>query len=343
MNLLHEKRGQRIVSLAAAVGMALGLWIGANTARGAGPPEASEAMVLVAVNEGFVLAGVQTNDAAVSLSRTGSEFWLRVQTGHKAPWPGITLCAPDGHWNLAPYHAVRIPVRNSGTNRVAVFCRVDNPGADGTKNCLTGQVSLEPGLTGALEVELKRTSEQQLGGKLFGMRGYPVVWGGPGTINPSNVTQLVVFVNKPGEPHAFDLGTVRAVGSYVAPTAFISDADPFLPFIDTFGQYRHKDWPGKTHSVDELRTTRKQPRWPHTPDRRTGTSSAAGLADRNWKPRASSTQQSTKTAGGWWTPKAACSGLTVSTVFACSTPPRSTSGKAGSKISPAKARTWPAT
>lgn len=35
-----------------------------------------------------------------------------------------------------------------------------------------------------------------------------------------------------------------------------NDAARFFPFIDTLGQYKHKDWPGKTHSVAELATNR---------------------------------------------------------------------------------------
>ena len=31
-----------------------------------------------------------------------------------------------------------------------------------------------------------------------------------------------------------------------------------FPLIDTFGQYRHKDWPGKVHSVEELRQRKEQ-------------------------------------------------------------------------------------
>jgi hypothetical protein len=32
----------------------------------------------------------------------------------------------------------------------------------------------------------------------------------------------------------------------------------FFPFIDTFGQYIHKDWPGKTHSVEDMANYRKE-------------------------------------------------------------------------------------
>jgi hypothetical protein len=37
-----------------------------------------------------------------------------------------------------------------------------------------------------------------------------------------------------------------------------SKARPFFPFIDTFGQYKHADWPGKTRSLDDLLRRREQ-------------------------------------------------------------------------------------
>ena len=54
------------------------------------------------------------------------------------------------------------------------------------------------------------------------------------------------------------ISDVRAIGKYTAPTASVSDADPYFPFIDAFGQYRHKDWPGKVKSVEDLASRRDQ-------------------------------------------------------------------------------------
>lgn len=193
-----------------------------------------------------------TNDASVRMLKRGDEACLFVETGNREQWPGVTFIAPNGSWDLSAYHWVVVSVRNAGTDRVTLFCRVDNPGADGSKNCVTGQVTLDPGVAGMIRVELKRTSEDKLGGKLFGMRGYPVVWGGPGTVNASNITQLLVFVSRPKTSHKFEIGPIKAMDRYTPPTAFVSDAEPFFPFIDTFGQYKHKDWPGKVKSVDDL-------------------------------------------------------------------------------------------
>ena len=147
-------------------------------------------------------------------------------------------------------------MKNAGPTRATLNCRVDNPGADGTKNCVNGAVTLGPGQFGTLQVPLRRTSDDTLGGKLFGMRGYPAATGGPGTIAPATITQILLFVNQPQESCVFEVGDLRATGTHTAPSACSGDAEPFSPFMDTFGQYKHKDWPGKTRSLAELRQRR---------------------------------------------------------------------------------------
>ena len=197
-------------------------------------------------------------DAAVSPVSSAAGSALRVATGHREPWPGVTLKAPPGHWDLSPFAQVAVDLKNVGTNTVTVSCRVDNPGADGTDHCVTGSLKLAPNEAGTLKVLLKRTSDDKLDGKLFGMRGYPVKNGGPGTVAAENITQLLLFVSKPSADHVFEVATIRAAGVYTPPTAFVSDADPFFPFIDTFGQYRHKAWPGKLASAGDFAVRREQ-------------------------------------------------------------------------------------
>lgn len=216
------------------------------------PPELS---LFVALNPDS--GSTKTADASVtkSLSSNGMAA-LRVASGHKAEWPGITLPVPNGHWDLSPYGQIVISAKNVGTNSVTINCRVDNPGADGQEHCVNGNVTLTPGQEGRLYVELKRTSYDQLDGKLFGMKGYPVKLGGPGTVDPANVTQLLLFAAKPAEDHVFEVSDIRAVDTYVPQTAWTSDATPFFPFIDTFGQYSHKDWPGKTESLPDMTAKR---------------------------------------------------------------------------------------
>jgi len=213
---------------------------------------AAAEFVLIDFKDRFSPAQLRTNDATARVARAANGAVLQVNFGRRETWPGVTLLAPDGRWNVAAFAHVLVPLRNTGSNEVRVSCRVDNPGANGVENCVTESLALKPGASGVLKVELKRTAGDRLGGKLFGMRGYPVSTGGKGTVNASNITQLLLFVNKPSTAHRLEVGTIRASGTYVPPTAWVTDAEPFLPLIDTFGQYRHKDWPGKVHSLAEL-------------------------------------------------------------------------------------------
>lgn len=212
---------------------------------------------LVNFDQAFDLKRVACSDASVAIVRTNGSSSLRITTGQQQPWPGVTLPAPDGRWDLSPFAQVVLQVKNVGPNRGTLNCRVDNPGADGTKNCVNGSLTLNPGQSDTLRVTLRRTSDDQLGGKLFGLRGYPVSAGGPGTVNTSNITQIVLFVSQPKEGYSFEVDDLRAIGEHTPPTAWAKDADPFFPFIDSFGQYKHKDWPGKVHSAVELQHRRE--------------------------------------------------------------------------------------
>ena len=213
--------------------------------------------ILFDFTRGLNVSKIAATDATVSAIESGANASLRVATGHSQPWPGITLPAPGGQWDLSAYAQVALTLSNIGTNPVTVFCRVDNTGADGTDHCVTHSLAVPPGQTDSLLVPLTRTADDKLGGKLFGMRGYPAGPSGPGCIDPRRITQLLVFVSQPSADHLFGIQYIRATGSYQPPTARVTDADPFFPFIGAFGQYRHKDWPGKVKSVADLKARRE--------------------------------------------------------------------------------------
>lgn len=190
----------------------------------------------------FQTSTVATSDARVSLVEGDR---LRIETGHEAPWPGVTLKAPDGRWDLSGYETIEFEVANRGDRSVTVNCRVDNPGADGTNHCATDNVTVAPGASETLTVRVFPVPwrlDAPL--ELVGMRSAPTH---AGKLDPSNVTQLVIFVNQPKHNHTFEIGHICASGCIE-----MLDASTFLPFIDTFGQYIHKNWPGKTHSTEDL-------------------------------------------------------------------------------------------
>lgn len=191
----------------------------------------------------FDRGALETTDASAEVSGPGR---LLIRTGTSARWPTVAIRAPGGKWDLGSKLYVLASVTLKSSEPAQVYCRVDNPGADGRANCVTGDVRLSPGDTATLRVPLAETPwrlPRDLG--LVGMRAAP---GPPGRLDPRNVTRILFFVSSPRTAHAFEVSDVIAGGA-------VSDLDPerFFPFVDEFGQFIHADWPGKVHSLEELR------------------------------------------------------------------------------------------
>ncbi|MCX7872266.1 MAG: beta-galactosidase [Verrucomicrobiae bacterium] len=210
---------------------------------------------VVRFEQGFDKSILLTTDATAEVVTSGGRNVLVIKTGTNSPYPGITL-KPQKPWDLSRFEFVEVRAKNVGSARATLFCRIDNPGADGVNYCLTGSSQINPGQTGSIMIYLIRYTDDRMDGKLFGMRGYPKKSGGPKTINPANIVQILFFVNKPSGVHSFEIESINAGGIHIPPTALTSDATPYFPFIDTFGQYKHKNWRGKTLSLDELKAKR---------------------------------------------------------------------------------------
>ena len=181
-------------------GIAVGLIV---LVAASGVVRGAEAIVLFDFGPGFNVGSVVTTDSKVALSESGT---LRIETGRAEQWPGITLKAPGGKWDLAGYEYVSVDVNNLGDNSITLSCRIDNPGADGTKNCVTDSVTLGAKAAGTLVVALapgELILSEPL--ELIGMRGYPTH---ERKIYPANVTQLLLFVTKPAADHVFEIRLV---------------------------------------------------------------------------------------------------------------------------------------
>lgn len=218
---------------------------------------ASADETLIDFGKGFDASKVTARDATVALVDQNGHPALRVSTGHTQSWPGIDLPAKFGPWDLSKRQAVAVDLRNAGTNATTICFRADNPGADGVKSCITSRVQLAPGASGTLTVKLERAQPGADKIKLFGMRGSPFGTAAGAVLDPAMITNFVVFVDRPQQDQIFEVSNVRAIGDYQAPPEAGLSPDKFFPMIDEFGQYMHRDWPGKTHSVADLAAARE--------------------------------------------------------------------------------------
>jgi len=246
---------------ACLVGLLLAGKIGTVAARAADVAETEEAipMDILFDFEGDVdLAAIPQHGVALSRVPGAAGRALRLDYGHDREWPGIDLLPPGAPWDLGEREFLELDVTNVGDSAGTLCCRVDNPGADGVSNCNTGSISLGPGESGTLRVTFRRKPSVPESMQIFGVRAGPFGnQNGGALLDPSNVTQLVVFVPRPDADHSFVIDGVRAGG--VGKEAFPPvDPETFYPLIDELGQYIHKDWPGKTHGVEELRAKAKE-------------------------------------------------------------------------------------
>ena len=225
---------------------------------------------MVTIDSSFdVKKAEAVGQAQVGLERTGDAAAVRVAVPKDADIAGVALRAPGGKWDLSEYEYVMADVRNAGKSVMKVRCRVDNPGVAATAkmqfgihpegNFVSGDVTLGPGQSATVQVELRRRKPDWIKVDLFGMVCYP--WGqcessdpakSAGTVDAANISNVLLFVRNAFADQAFEVSGIRAVGKYREPAEILRDPAKFFPFIDEFGQYMHEDWPGKIHAAGDL-------------------------------------------------------------------------------------------
>ena len=123
-------------------------------------------------------------------------------------------------------------------------------------------------------------------------------------LDASKVVGVAVYIK---EPKLDWLWGVKRIVAHTGPHAGSAGLDATarrtssFPFIDVYGQFKHKDWPGKTHSDDDLKRALRDasvPIWPRIRGRTAGTNTAAGPRDRSGRRRAASASR--RSTGKWW-------------------------------------------
>ena len=114
-----------------------------------------------------------------------------------------------------------------------------------------------------------------------------------------NVSQVLVFMASPRRATALRLTISRRPAGGAAALNGRCLTRQFLSFIDTYGQFIHRDWPGKVHGPEDIEAHRvaEERIWRRCGPL-TGTSGAAGPPD----PQLNATGffRTEKYADKWW-------------------------------------------
>lgn len=164
---------------------------------------------------------------------------------------------------------------------------------------LYGEATLPPRAAGEIVAPVSPASHLP-SFEIPGLRGYET---DGAHLTPADLRRIASFsVFRPRGPQraAFGVLSVGARGRRV-PWPAVAEAD-FFPFCDRFGQFRHADWPGKTHDEAELRAARDaEDRWlaAHAESPIRGGDRFGGWAD---GPQLEATGffRTAKMGGRWW-------------------------------------------
>ncbi|MEO1237771.1 MAG: beta-galactosidase [Planctomycetota bacterium] len=191
---------------------------------------------------------VKTHDSTAELGTGPNGPRLEVVTGTTERYPNVQIRPPGGFknpWDLSAYTHIEIDVTNLSDRGDRLIARIDSPNKGQGRESIGGKISLAPHESGTIVIEIDREFAAELRAELTGMQATP--WGKRGSggdgIDPTQVREMRVFLHSPTQPFRFSIDEIRAVGTFDPSTQVIPE--PFFPFVDTYGQYIHADWPGK--------------------------------------------------------------------------------------------------
>lgn len=151
---------------------------------------------------------------------------------------------PEYNKDISKNTSLNIPVANTGNTECRVSARLND------KKWVAGAVVLQPGESDRLEIlflhKVDKTSPY-----FTNMDGVPggglYIWD---PIDPEKLAVIQIEIETHA-PVTIAVGNITADGSFQSGEQVASQVG-FFPFIDEYGQYKHKEWPAKVHADKDL-------------------------------------------------------------------------------------------
>ena len=196
----------------------------------------------------FDVYALKTRNASVAITKRETGQSLDVVLEGHGSGASVRLKSPG--WSLADYLGVAMDITNRGQSGIAVLASV---GIGGQKTSLESFAWVEPGRTETMFIVFFRGGPPEYMEKyITGMKGLPggylSHWTTPdlGKLDTVTITKA-----RPDQKMHFSVDNIRATGEYRPPTEDELKSS-FFPFVDKYGQYLHRQWPGKTASQADV-------------------------------------------------------------------------------------------
>jgi hypothetical protein len=221
---------------------------------------------LIDFGKDFNVRNIILNDAQIKLLKNRENCSLQLHLGHIEERPCVTFPLPE-NIKLSEYIGVAMDITNQGTQSIAIeaqcFSKKDKSLSydDGAAFYYRSMLILEPGETDTMIILLSRSLDSlpiHIREHFNGMFGLP---GGfvrrKINLNLDQMTHVSIFKQHTGDDWTVTVNNIRAIGKYSLPDE-TTLANRFFPFIDSFGQYIHSDWPGKVKTPEDIHEQRKE-------------------------------------------------------------------------------------
>ncbi|HCE44098.1 MAG TPA: hypothetical protein DET40_11165 [Lentisphaeria bacterium] len=141
-------------------------------------------------------------------------------------YPGVKITPEDTHWDLSQNSRIEVDVANLSDTNITICLRIDNPGDWKANPWNSENFALGAGKSGTAKVSF----------------GYS--WGKPGfKLDPSKVSQIMIFTSKPKKEIKFRIDAVRAAGKAgEKPKGTIEKIKPKDGVVLAFGGGYPEDW-----------------------------------------------------------------------------------------------------
>ncbi|HPA16179.1 MAG TPA: beta-agarase [Verrucomicrobiae bacterium] len=210
----------------------------------------------------IVLFDAATTPMAAVAPQSGAQFELedglvRITTRGGTGYPGVRV---KGSWDLTACNSLTIELANlDRKGELPITIRLDNPTAGPQSTGMFVDRVMTRGRTPtAYTIALPPPLPygRELNARLTGMKRSPLATTGiTADLDMSKVVGAAVYIK---EPKLDWVWGVRRIVAHKGPAKdlpawMLLPPEKFFPFIDVYGQFKHKDWPGKTHSDEDLK------------------------------------------------------------------------------------------
>lgn len=199
---------------------------------------------LIEISEEYLTNFVKTKNATVSLK---GEDALLVHMDAKIPL--VELFAPNGAWDLSTNSSISFEITNQGSETIVVNSHIDD------YQWNEGIIVLNAGETRRLRILIKGyrlPDSHPLARSYEGMYGYPGDYFKHWVpMDPRQIKKIKLSLVNPKTGAVFSLKKIVAEGDLLE-KSYEQIQQTVFPFVDTYGQYVHKEWKGKIHKEADL-------------------------------------------------------------------------------------------